>query len=242
MNKIFKRVLSIILVVTLCITCASCAAIEGFLKELLGNDDGTFTPPAETIFVEVNDNIPTFSAEELTTTGYEYYSELDSLGRCGVVIASLGTETMPKEDEERGSISSVKPSGWVQAKYDTSIVEGGYLWNRSHLIGWQLSAENANKKNLITGTRYFNVEGMLPFENMVADCIKENGFHVAYRVTPDFKGNNLVCSGVYIEAMSIEDNGEAIKFNVYVYNIQPGIEINYATGESRLAQASGNAA
>ncbi len=237
MNKFIKRLLSVALVTVMAFTCASCAVIDGLLSGFFGSD-GDFTPPnAENIFIQVNNNVPVFSEQELTTTAYEYYSELDSLGRCGVVIASLGKETMPAEDEERGSISSVKPSGWVQAKYDTALVSGGYLWNRSHLIGWQLSAENANVKNLITGTRYFNVEGMLPFENMVADYIKEYDNHVAYRVTPDFKGNNLVCSGVYIEAYSIEDNGEGIMFNVYVYNIQPGIEINYATGESRLAQA-----
>ena len=190
-------------------------------------------------YVVVNDNIPSFSSAELKTIGYESYSNLDSLGRCGVAIASCGKEIMPAEGEERGSISSIKPTGWVQASY--SGVSGGYLWNRCHLIGWQLSAENANKKNLITGTRYMNVEGMLPFENMVADYIQETNNHVAFRVTPIFEGNNLVCSGVQIEAYSIEDNGEGIMFNVYCYNVQPGITIDYATGNSfSNSQQGGN--
>jgi DNA-entry nuclease len=190
-----------------------------------------------TPFVAINNNVPTFSSAELTTKAYESYSSLDSLGRCGVAIASCGKEIMPKDGEERGSISSIKPSGWVQASYD--IVSGGYLYNRCHLIGWQLSAENANNRNLITGTRYMNTEGMLPFENMVADYIHETGNHVAYRVTPIYSGNNLVASGVQLEAYSIEDDGEGICFNVYVYNVQPGITINYATGSSCLTQ-SGN--
>ena len=181
-------------------------------------------------YVYINNNMPNFSADELTTAAYENYSELDSLGRCGVATASCGKEIMPQKGEERGSISSIKPSGWVQAKYDG--ISGGYLWNRCHLIGWQLSAENANKKNLITGTRYMNVEGMLLFENMVADYILETGNHVAYRITPIYKGNNLVCSGVQMEGYSIEDKGDGILFNVYCYNVQPGITINYATGES----------
>ena len=188
-------------------------------------------------YAVVNNNVPNFSSSELTTKAYERYSNLDSLGRCGAATASCGKEIMPKAGEERGDISSVKPSGWKQAKYDGI----GYLYNRCHLIGWQLSAENANKKNLITGTRYMNVNGMLPFENMVADYIKETGNHVAYRVTPIFEGNNLVASGVQIEAYSIEDKGDGICFNVYCYNVQPGIKINYATGESSLVNGSGAA-
>lgn len=143
---------------------------------------------------------------------------------------------MPGANETRGSISSIKPSGWIQAKYNG--ISGGYLWNRCHLIGWQLSAENANRKNLITGTRYMNIEGMLTFENMVADYIKETNHHVAYRVTPIYEGNNLVCSGVQIEAYSVEDSGEGICFNVYCYNVQPGITIDYATGNSSGPQSS----
>ncbi|MDY3359428.1 MAG: DNA/RNA non-specific endonuclease [Clostridium celatum] len=182
-------------------------------------------------YVVLNDNVPNFSDSDLTTTSFEEYSPLDSLGRCGVAFANIGTDLMPTENRE--SISSVKPSGWQSVKYD--IISGKYLYNRSHLIGFQLTAENANKENLITGTRYFNVEGMLPFENMVADYIKETNNHVLYRVTPVFEGNNLVATGVQMEAKSVEDDGEGIEFNVFVYNIQPGITIDYATGNSALS-------
>ena len=184
------------------------------------------------VYIHINDNVPSFSADEITTKAYEFYSELDSLGRCGYAEACIGKEIMPTED--RGSISNVYPSGWVQAKYD--CVEGGYLYNRCHLIGFQLTGENANKKNLITGTRYLNNEGMLIFENMVADYIKETNNHVMYRVTPLYAGSNLVASGVQIEAYSVEDEGDGISFNVYFYNVQPQIIINYKTGESRLAE------
>ena len=183
-------------------------------------------------YVVINNNIPSFNSDELTTTAYEKYSPLDSLGRCGVAIASCGVEIMPADGEERESISNVSPSGWKQAQYD--CVNGKWLYNRSHLIGWQLSAENANAKNLITGTKYLNVQGMLPFENMVADYIRETNNHVAYRITPIFKGNNLLCSGVQMEAYSIEDDGDGICFNVYCYNVQPGVILNYATGASSL--------
>ena len=165
----------------------------------------------------------------MTTESYEYYSELDLDGRCGIVVANLGEDLMPTE--ERGQIGQVKPSGWKTIKYDN--VDGKFLYNRCHLIGFQLAGENANEKNLITGTRYMNTEGMLPFENLVADYIRETGNHVLYRVTPIFEGDNLVASGVQMEAKSVEDDGEGICFNVYVYNVQPGIEIDYATGESR---------
>lgn len=177
----------------------------------------------------INDNIPFFVVSKEMTESYEFYSELDELGRCGVVYANIGKDLMPTE--ERGSISSVKPSGWVTAKYD--FVDGKYLYNRCHLIGFQLTGENANRENLITGTRYMNVDGMLPFENMVADYIKETGNHVMYRVYPMFNGDDLVAEGALMEAWSVEDEGEGICFNVFVYNIQPGVEINYATGESR---------
>ena len=193
-------------------------------------DPSTLPAFSGTAWTVVNDNQPNFSASEITTKGYEKYSSLDSLDRCGVALASCGKEIMPGADEKRGSISSVKPSGWVQKSY--SGISGGYLWNRCHLIGWQLSAENANRQNLITGTRYMNINGMLPFENMVADYIKETGNHVAYRITPIFEGRNLVCSGVQMEANSVEDDGDGISFNVYCYNVQPGITINYATGDS----------
>lgn len=183
-------------------------------------------------YIAINNNIPFFTSSELTTTGYENYSALDSLGRVGTATASLGKETMPKEGEERGSISSIYPTGWKQAKYDN--ISGKYLYNRCHLIGWQLSAENSNKQNLLTGTKYLNVSGMLPFENMVADYIKETNNHVAYRVTPIFEGNNLLASGVQIEAYSVEDGGDGICFNVYCYNVQPGISIDYSNGTSSL--------
>ncbi len=184
----------------------------------------------KTPYVKINDGKPSFTEEDMTTDSYEEYSKLDSLGRCGVTIACIGKDIMPTE--ERGSIGSVKPSGWHTVKYD--IVDGKYLYNRCHLIGYQLTGENANKQNLITGTRYMNVEGMLPFENMVADYVKETGNHVLYRVTPIYDGANLVANGVLIEAKSVEDNGEGIQFCVYVYNNQPGIIIDYRNGDSKL--------
>ena len=182
-------------------------------------------------YIALNDNNPMFADADMITTSYEVYSNLDSMGRCGVASANIGQDLMPTED--RGAIGQVKPSGWHTVKYD--CVDGKYLYNRCHLIGYQLTAENANTINLITGTRYLNVEGMLPFENMVADYIQETGNHVLYRVTPLYEGSNLVASGVQMEAKSVEDNGEGILFNVYVYNVQPGVEIDYATGNSKLA-------
>lgn len=181
-------------------------------------------------YVEINDNVPYFRETDLSVSSYEYYSDLDDLGRCGVVYACIGTDLMPTE--ERGNIGAVKPTGWHTVKYD--VVDGKYLYNRCHLIGYQLSGENANTKNLITGTRYLNVDGMLPFENMVADYVKETGNHVMYRATPVFEGDNLLASGVQIEAESVEDKGEGILFNVYCYNVQPDVEIDYATGDSSL--------
>lgn len=183
-------------------------------------------------YVVVNDNKPEFEESDFTTESFENYSELDSLGRCGVAEANIGKDLMPVK--ERKSISPVKPSGWQTAKYD--CVEGKYLYNRCHLIGYQLSGENANKKNLVTGTRYMNVEGMLPFENEVADYVKKTDNHVLYRVTPVYEGDNLVASGVQMEAWSVEDEGKGVCFNVYAYNNQPGVEIDYATGKSRLAE------
>lgn len=182
-------------------------------------------------YVAINGNEPDFAEKDLSTKSYEFYSELDHLGRCGVTVACLGQDLMPTEDRE--SISHVKPSGWVQGQYD--FVDGNSLYNRCHLIGFQLAGENANEKNLITGTRYMNTIGMLPFENMVADYIKETGNHVMYRVTPIYDGGNLVASGVQMEGYSVEDEGEGIYFNVYAYNVQPGVEIDYATGENQAA-------
>lgn len=182
-------------------------------------------------YVVLNDNVPEFTEDDLTVDAYEFYSELDRFGRCGYAMACLGRELMPTED--RGSIGQVKPSGWHTVKYD--IVDGKYLYNRCHLIGFQLAGENANERNLITGTRYLNVDGMLPFENMVADYVKETGNHVLYRITPIYDGDNLVARGVQMEAISVEDNGEGICFHVYAYNNQPGVIIDYATGESKEA-------
>lgn len=183
-----------------------------------------------TPYVVINENVPVFEEKYFTDISFESYSPLDSLGRCGVAFANVSLDTMPTE--ERGAIGSVKPSGWQTAKYDN--VDGKYLYNRCHLIGYQLTAENANKENLITGTRYLNVQGMLPFENEVADYIKDTGNHVLYRVTPIFQGENLVAKGVQMEAESVEDRGDGVEFNVFVYNNQPGIEIDYATGKSKL--------
>lgn len=180
-------------------------------------------------YVEINNGNPYFSEKDYTTKSFEKYSELDNKGRCGVAYANICKEIMPPNGDERGDISRIKPTGWIQRKY-----KGEYLYNRCHLIGHQLSDEDANELNLITGTRYFNVNGMLPFENKVADYIKKNkNNHVLYRVTPIFKGDNLIASGVEIEAYSVEDKGKEICFNVYVYNVQPGITINYKTGESK---------
>ena len=183
-------------------------------------------------YVVLDGNEPAFSQEDRTsTTSFESYSPLDALGRCGTAYANVGTDLMPTED--RGDIGQVKPTGWHTVKYD--CVDGKYLYNRCHLIGYQLTGENANEENLITGTRYLNVEGMLPFEDLVADYVQETDNHVLYRVTPVFEGDNLVASGVQMEGWSVEDEGEGVCFNVYVYNVQPGVTIDYATGESALA-------
>ena len=181
-------------------------------------------------YVELNNNVPFFTEEDLTSASFEEYSPLDELGRCGAAYACISTDLMPTEP--RGSIGQVKPSGWKIAKYD--FVDGKYLYNRCHLIGFQLTGENANEQNLITGTRYLNVTGMLPFENLTADYIKETGNHVLYRVTPVFTGDELVARGVVMEAMSVEDKGDGVLFNVYCYNVQPGVTIDYATGDSAL--------
>ena len=197
-----------------------------------GNPDwgGTLPEYGDSPYVIVNNNEPFFTENDMTADSFEYYGELDGLGRCTVAYASIGKDLMPTE--KRGSIGSVKPTGWHTVKYD--IVDGKYLYNRCHLIGYQLTAENANKNNLITGTRYLNVDGMLLFENMVADYIKETNNHVLYRVTPIFTGDNLLADGVLMEAESVEDNGEGISYNVFCYNVQPGVKIDYVTGDSSL--------
>ena len=190
---------------------------------------------ADRAYVTINDNRPYFRQEDLSVQSYEYYGSLDTLGRCTVTIACVGRDLMPTGD--RGSISEVRPTGWHSVDYE--IVNGDSLYNRCHLIGWQLTGENANRENLVTGTRYMN-EAMIPFESMVADYIKETGNHVMYRSTPIFEGDHLLCSGILLEAYSVEDDGEGICFNVYLYNVQPGIELNYQTGESKLAEGETN--
>lgn len=194
---------------------------------------GNAAPYADLPYVAVNDNMPYFSESDLTTESFEVYSDLDDLGRCGTAYANICTDLMPTE--ERGEIGRIKPSGWHTVKYN-GIIDGNYLYNRCHLIGYQLAGENGNEQNLITGTRYLNVEGMLPFEDQVADYVKTTNHHVLYRVTPVFEGENLVASGVLMEAESVEDQGAGLQFCVYVYNVQPGISINYLTGESDLSE------
>lgn len=192
--------------------------------------DDTLPEYSGEAYITLNNNQPEFTSDEITEKAFESYSNLDYRGRCGVAFACLGRETMPTE--ERGEIGMIKPSGWHLKKYD--CVDGKYLYNRCHLIGFQLSGENANPKNLITGTRYLNIQGMLPFENMVADYIEETGNHVMYRVTPVFESENLLCKGVKMEGYSVEDKGKGICFNVFCYNAQPSIKIDYETGESCL--------
>lgn len=192
------------------------------------------TEGATQAYVILNDNAPAFTdTEKKSLEAFELYSDLDSLGRCGAAYANVCQETMP--EEERQHIGQIKPSGWHTVKYN-DLIDGNYLYNRCHLIGYQLAGENANEKNLITGTRYLNIAGMLPFEEMVSEYVKETNHHVLYRVTPHFLGNNLVASGVEIEAWSVEDSGEGICFHVYCYNVQPGIEIDYSNGESWVSE------
>lgn len=210
--------------------CAAVALARWYLTPTVSLDD---IPSYQGVpYVEIDKNQPGFTAEDLTTDPFEKYAALDYLGRCGTACANVCRELMPTEKRE--DISQVKPSGWVQAQYD--FVDGRSLYNRCHLIGFQLAGENANERNLITGTRSMNVDGMLPFENMVADYVKETGNHVLYRVTPVFAETELVARGVQMEALSVEDGGDGVCFNVFVFNVQPGVEIDYATGESRLAE------
>ncbi len=191
-------------------------------------------PYSGSAYVALHDNAPYFSTSQLTPVSREDYAPLDTLGRCGSAYACVGRDIMPTE--ERGSIGQVKPTGWHTIRYDN--VDGKYLYNRCHLIGYQLSAENANTRNLITGTRYLNIEGMLPFENLTADYINETGNHVAYRVTPVFQGDDLLARGVLMEGWSVEDQGEGVCFCVFAYNVQPGIRIDYATGDSQAESGS----
>ena len=233
----------------LCLSAAltACGAADGTWTGTAGvPDPAVQAESADTIaevpeydgvpYVEINDNEPEFTEAELTTESYEEYSELDPLGRCGTAEACIGEDLMP--DGEREDISEVEPTGWENREYD--IVDGGYVYNRCHLIGFQLSGENANEENLITGTRYMNTEGMFPFENMVAEYVQETDNHVMYRVTPVFEGDDLVASGVQMEAESVEDGGAGICFNIYVYNVQPEIIIDYSTGANWADTDSGN--
>ncbi len=254
MNWMKKRLPALLLLLALCVSICGCSFLDDLTGRVPDSDLGAPKEEQEQNsadlsvggyasiegipdyagepYVVLNENQPLFEEADLTTDSYELYSELDTLGRCGMTVACVGKDIMPTEDRE--SISSVTPSGWVNQKYDSELVEGGWIYNRCHLIGFQLTAENANKKNLITGTRYLNIEGMLPFENMVADYVKETNNHVLYRVTPMYAGDNLVASGVRMEGYSVEDNGEEICFHIFAYNVQPGITINYATGENWL--------
>ena len=227
MKKLLKTLLPLAL---LC-----CAALAAYTQRDMLLPDQSFSLEdipefSDQPYVVLEDNQPDFDQENLPTESYETYSPLDGLGRCGPAEANVGVDLMPTE--ERGEIGQVKPSGWQTVKYD--IVDGKYLYNRCHLIGYQLTGENANEQNLITGTRYMNVEGMLPLEDQVADYVQETGNHVLYRVTPIFSGSELVARGVQMEALSVEDGGEGVCFNVYVYNCQPGVTIDYATGDSWL--------
>ena len=232
------------IVVILFLVIAVLAGIKLSYLKVNGKTEEAFTTPAFNVppfsgepYVEINGNIPFFEESDYTTDPFERYSPLDGLGRCGVAYANVCRDLMPTE--ERGEIGSIKPTGWVQQKYE-GIVDSKppYLYNRCHLIAYCLAAENANELNLITGTRYMNVKGMLPFEERVAKYLDQNDHHVLYRVTPVFTGKNLLADGVLIEAYSVEDSGAGICFCVYCYNVQPGIEIDYRTGESQEAGAA----
>lgn len=226
-----KKIMALTLFIIICFSISACSFSDKNTETLKQISISDIPEYSNSAYIKIDNNIPSFKDSEMTTKSFEKYSELDKLGRCSVAYACIGKDIMPTE--ERGSIGSIKPSGWHTVKYD--CVDGKYLYNRCHLIGYQLTGENANNKNLITGTRYLNVEGMLPFENMVADYVKETENHVLYRVTPIFEGDNLLASGVQIEAKSVEDNGDGISFNVYCYNVQPDIVIDYKTGESSEA-------
>lgn len=244
MNKKFLNIL-LILIVSLSVLSGCSAGENNFFNDLditaqsasdYVNYDLSNIPDYDgKAYVELNGNVPELSESEKTySESFEEYGKLDSLGRCTYAVSCIGKDLMPTE--KRGSIGSVKPSGWHISKYD--FVDGKYLYNRCHLIGYQLTAENANERNLITGTRYLNIEGMLPFENDVADYIEITNNHVYYKVTPIFEGNNLVANGVQMQAYSVEDNGQGISFNVYCYNVQPGVAIDYATGDNQAVASS----
>ena len=231
-----KRLTAFILLASIILSLTACQL--PFLPKEDGIDAGTAIPSLDldeipayngTPYCVINDNTPYFTGSDDTTESFEYYSDLDALGRCGMCLACIGKDLMPTE--ERGEIGQIKPSGWHTARYE--FIEKQFLYNRCHLIGYQLTGENDNARNLITGTRYLNYEGMLPFENEVAYYIRRTRNHVLYRVVPVYRGKDLVASGVTIEAKSVEDDGLGVEFNVFCYNVQPGVAINYATGESR---------
>lgn len=239
MRRNFAKIISLLLAILMLTACSEFENIEQTVsKEKETTTQYTEIARSESVsevepytvypYTVINNNVPEFEKTDYTKS-FEKYGELDSLGRCTSCIANIGTDLMPTE--ERGAIGFVKPTGWQVAKY--SNIDGRYLYNRCHLIGYQLSAENANPNNLITGTRYLNIEGMLPFENKVATYVKTTSNHVLYRVTPIFKDDELVARGVQMEAYSIEDDGEGVEFNVYCYNVQPDIEIDYKTGNSK---------
>ncbi len=231
MKNIKKNIL-LSLILALALIFSSCS--DFFNKEETPPPENPHGEGTDEAFIQYNGGVPEFEIPS-PLLAYEYYSPLDGLGRCGKAEACLGPELMPPPDEERESLSGVTPSGWCQAQYK-GLVEGDYLYNRCHLIGFQLAGEQANKKNLITGTRFLNIEGMLPFENMIADYIKETGNHVMYRATPVYAEEyDLVPSGVILEALSVEDGGDGISFAVYSYNKQPGVVINYRDGSSHLS-------
>ena len=238
-----RIVISIIVIIVLVLL----EHVEGYITKLFNKIKGIFEPAPISYdigeipsydgepYVVINDNKPNFDEKDYNRE-FEEYSELDYWGRCGVAYASISRKTMPQDGVQRGDISSVYPSGWKNKEYK-GLIDGDYIYNRCHLIGWQLGAENDNKLNLITGTRYFNVQGMLPFENKIADYLHEKANknnHVLYRVTPIYEDKNLVASGVQMEAYSVEDNGAGVCFNVYVYNVQPGFIIDYATGDNNI--------
>ena len=235
-----KRNQSIIITLVLVVLIAIYYNFESEIKEFIYTNIiphesysiGEIPEYSKDKYVIINENKPNFTEEDLKRDTFEEYSNLDLLGRCGVAFANISKDLMPTE--ERGSIGMIKPSGWHTVKYD--IVDGKYLYNRCHLIGYQLTGENANEKNLITCTRQMNIGAMLDFENEVANYVKETKNHVLYRVTPVYDGDNLLASGVVMEAKSVEDNGLGISFNVFIYNVQDGIEIDYKTGDSRLVE------
>ena len=238
-NNIKAKIIGIIIVILIILLEQFEINIQEYLgnigneqyQETLSYDLSQIPEYKNSPYVIINNNIPNFTEEDYITEEFEEYSKLDALGRCGVAFANICKEIMPNDNEEREDLN-YNPTGWKQKEYK-GLVEGDYLYNRCHLIGWQLAGENDNKLNLITGTRYMNVDGMLPFENMVAEYIDVNTKnHVLYRVTPIFEGNDKVAKGVQMEAYSVEDDGNGVCFNVFVYNVQPGIEIDYATGQS----------